>query len=226
MTDRWTELADRFVDHYRTLLGGLASVKESPEAFAYSLESVCGGSGADAADLVALRNPSPSDVAALRRLLCDTSRMHFVKVLTEDAEYVPPELVADMVRGAVYTVNPSANKLWIERSIAVDSVLVRDTLLAFLEFGTAAEVVGAANAFYWFDVLNEKLASPVDAAIERRRVAYLTKFVRIDDVGLRESLIGLFTWDSDDYPETVRHLLQQARIIAADLDRTTSAGGG
>lgn len=224
MGDRWRGLADRFYEAKRAQLGqALAAAGRAPasqQLLEHFIEAAYGDSGADAQDIAAFKDPSPSDVASLTALLEDRGRMHFLRVLADDADCCPPALVASMTRGAVYTGDLSFNRLWIERAITQSAATVRDTLLSFLESGTPGEIAGAAHAFYWFDCFNRRphCANPVDPLRRRRRVACLTAFVGIDDLELRRCLASRISSNPDDYPPRVRPLLDQAREIVDSTD--------
>ena len=230
MANYWIALADKYLERQHMMFTRLlkvsdgngslsaadaAAVGRSRARFAQFLELFYSGSGATATDLESFRNPTAADLAVFEELLGDVLQMHFVKVLAEDAGHVSPALIFGMVRGAVYTVNPSSNRIWIERATQVDPEQVGRALLWFLENGTAFEVGGAANAFYWFDAPTIEGEPKVDDTGQRRSAVCLRRFVETEDVDVRRCLVGRFSWRSQDYSEPMHDVLDQARVIAA-----------
>ena len=233
MSNRWNELADDFVargrlelltileelddSDRRVLLGPDEDAEPSPGLLAVHLAPILGGSGASPEDLEAVRHPSPEDIEALRSLLHDHVRMHFVRVLLREAGRVPHELTFDLTRAAVYTVDPSHNRLFVERSARKDPDGVRRALSWFFEHGNAWEVAGANNAMYWCSACFGEAGVE---QLEQLRYARLRRFVEEDDLDLRRSLIAVISWDPGHYGSNVKPLLKAARKIARKHEDT------
>lgn len=191
---------------------------ESGDFFKVYNESVCCATFATASVLEHWKTPTSHDIRALEMVLADPERMHFVKALAWQTGYVPPVLLSAFTRGAVYTRCPSVNRTWIELAVPIDPVVVRNTLLNFVERGTALEVTGAANAFYWFDVALQDLALDHLRDLDRRRAVCLTRFVELEDVEARRSLGYWVNWNLSACAAAARPTLARAIEIAKGHD--------
>lgn len=228
MSNRWNQLADEFVargrlelltmlnrmdaSDRRELLGAAEDAEPSPGLLAVHLASIVGGSGASREDLDAVRHPSSEDIDALRSLLHDQARMHFVKVLLLGAGCAPRELTFDLTRAAIYTVNPSFNKQFILRSAREDPDGVRRALSWFLENGNAWEVAGAYDAIYCRGSCFQEAGAE---ELDQHRRTLLRRFVEENDLDLRRSLVSHIAWDPSCYSCDVSTLLNAGRQIAS-----------
>lgn len=228
----WSEVADRCLcRHRRDLAESLrtaeADVREdfldasgvqeaTPGVLAYYMSSYSSGSTATRTELAAVRLPSSPDLDALGELLQVVPHMQFVQLLLADARHTPPELVPGLARGAVYTVNPSFNRQFIERCPRSASPVLFRSLLRFLEDGNSWEAAGAVNALYWFHALRGDCIEDAGYERARFRLSCLLRFVADEDLDVRCSLVSKITWRRRDYPRHVRSLLRQAKLIASN----------
>ncbi len=157
---------------------------------------------------------SDDDLATFKEIATDVVRMHFVRAMVHDAAFTPPALCFELVRGAVYTVNPSFNREWMEGIARVDPMGSAAALLSFIRNGTAFEIGGAANAAYWFGCFAP--AAEARAFRAELREICLVRFVETDDVDLRRCIVANISWNPADYAPSVRPLLERAAGIAGD----------
>jgi hypothetical protein len=155
---------------------------------------------------------SDDDRAAFKSIASDIVRMHFLRTMVHDAAFAPPELCAELVRGAVYTVDPSFNRLWIEDIARSEPAGTASALLSFLSHGTAFEAGGAANASYWFGCFAPEADVQAFRAIQME--SCLVRFVETEDVDLRQCVIAKISWNPGDYAPRLRPLLERAAAIA------------
>jgi hypothetical protein len=229
MTLRWLVLADAYLDRGRTLLkerldwlrehkeiteGQSEFHRRSRASLSLFLEAVVGGSGAEFEDLERFKRMSEEDLAVFKEIATDLVRMHFLRAIVHDAAFTPPALCFELVRGAVYTVNPSYNREWMEGIARVDPTRAASVLLSFIRNGTAFETGGAANASYWFGCFASE--AEVRAFSADLRESCLVRFVETDDVDLRRCLVANISWNPAHYAPRVRSLLKRAAGIAGD----------
>ena len=234
MSIAWPEVAERCLQHYRRELVELFQSEESeargafldasgrreatPGTLAYYMSRFVGGSPATPEELSALASPSRADLDARNALLRAVPHMQFVKLLLCDAHCRRPELVRGLAHGAVYTVDPSFNKHFIQRCPRGEAPTLFRALLHYLETGSGWETAGAANAFYWLGATGTDNAGDpsYDAALVRQ--ICLERFVEDEDLDVRRSLVSQISWRRADYPMYVRSALRQARRIASRHD--------
>lgn len=165
--------------------------------------------------------------------LLDQERKWFVaKVL---AANVPHRFFDAMIHAAVYEINPSMNRRFVEPCIRSQGHRrVNEALLEYLEHGNNFEIAGAVNALYWAQasvqyttgrIIDERTHKPTaeaQATYEawadlhlRKRRAYLRIFVTNEDTEVRQSLIGRFSLNLDTYPVEMQHLVPEAIAIAS-----------
>jgi hypothetical protein len=229
MNLRWLMLADAYVDRARSLLmervrwlvdrnettpERLAFHSRSRASLAMFVEALVGGSDANPNDIERFRHMSDGDRAAFKDIASDIVRMHSLRAMVHDAAFAPPELCAELVRGAVYTVNPSFNGLWIEAIARSEPAGTASALLSFLSHGTAFEAGGAANASYWFGRFAPEAEVRAFRAVQMERC--LVRFVETDDVNLRQCVMAMISWTPGDYAPRLRPLLERAASIATD----------
>jgi hypothetical protein len=174
----------------------------------------------------ALQNRRLNDLEWLIAALTDAERKWFVARALARGRQMPRGLFAPMIRAAVYEVNPSFNRQFIEPCIwAFGPRLVNEALLDYLASGTDFEKAGAANALYWAsspligmrDVpdLCEEYEGLDDIRL-RKRVLLLNEFVKNGNVDVRRSIIAQLSFERELYPPDCWPLLPQAVKVARD----------
>jgi hypothetical protein len=157
------------------------------------------------------------DIEWLIQALNDERRKWFVVFVLNTAGNTPKSLFAPMIRAAIYELNPSANRAFIEPCLhTFGHRKVYEALLDYLKSGSNFEKAGAARAVYWaggglksqaaYDALS-------DIRLQKRRL-FLQEFVINDDLNVRRSLIPSLVLDPSQYPEEIKPLVNQAIEIA------------
>ncbi len=158
---------------------------------------------------------------------------------------VPKRLLDAMLRAAVYEVNPSFNRCFVEPCIAsYGHRVVNEALLEYVEKGSDFEKAGAVNALYWggmrlrFDDykrgLTIKNATPESRAAYlelkdvwlRKRCLFLREFVTNENVDVRRSIIPSLTLEEAAYPDALKPLVAQAIEIARNHEDDYISQGG
>jgi hypothetical protein len=146
---------------------------------------------------------------------------------------VPEGLFQPMMRAAVYEVNPSANRYFVEPCIRTyGHRRVNEALLAFVEEGSDIEKAGAVNALYWARLgltfrgrppaYTREYATPESVAAHhaladvwaRRDRLFLAEFVANPDLDVRRSIIPHLELEPSHYPNDLQPLVAQAIEIA------------
>ena len=132
--------------------------------------------------------------------------------------WMPELLFAPMIRAAVYEVDPSFNRLFIEPClIRFGQRRVNEELINYFESGSNFEKAGAANAFYWSRQNGPELNIPAeDIADLQDKIdrLLLIEFVANDDINVRRSIIAKMNLDAANYPEELRSLIPLSIDIA------------
>jgi hypothetical protein len=179
-----------------------------------------------------LSSATPDDWETLKQALKDGKRKWLVAAVFSRSP-VPKRLLAAMIHAAIYEVNPSLNRYFVEPCLAsYGHRVVNEALLEYVEDGSNFEKAGAVNALYWaqmplrfFGVTRDftlENATPEsrDAYLElndvwhRKRCLFLREFVTNADVNVRRSVIPSLNLDEADYPDDLKPLVAQAVEIA------------
>lgn len=166
--------------------------------------------------------------AWLAEALTDEERKWFVVFVLQVHGSVPNVLYRPMIRAAVYEINPSINRSFVEpcvRTFGHRKVIT--SLLDCVENGSDFEKAGAVNALYWtqipfrlnqptntFEPIDESLYRELNDLRERRRRLLLQTFVRNPSVDVRRSIIPSLHLDPSVYPIELRPLIDEAINIA------------
>ena len=165
------------------------------------------------------RNPQPEDVAWLLRTLLDDQRKLFVAYLLRLAESFPEPLFEGMMHAAVYELNPSVSRSFVEPCIkAYGQVPVIDRLMKSVRMGTDFEKAGAINALHW--TFNEKGQSEMtyrastdtalDELVSQRRMLVLDTFLESTDVDVQRSAISQLELEPLLYPAQYKERIEKA----------------
>lgn len=181
---------------------------------------------------------SEEDINWFIQALRDEQRKLFVVFMVNKVTKSAPKrlkegLFSPLIRAAVYEINPSFNRSFVEPCvIAFGHRLVNEALLEFVEHGSNFEKAGAVNALYWAQVplrfdrevpsFSKEYATPesqaaYDALADiqlRKRCLFLKEFVKNSSVELRRSIIPSFVLDPLLYADELRHLIAEAIAIA------------
>jgi hypothetical protein len=150
---------------------------------------------------------------------------------------VPKRLFKAMLRAAVYEVNPSFNRSFVEPCIAAfGHRAVNETLLDYVEKGSDFEKAGAVNALDWAGMslrfggdtreytLDNATPESRAAYLElkdvwlRKRCLFLREFVSNENVDVRRSIIPSLALEEAAYPDALKPLVAQAVEIARNHD--------
>ncbi len=147
---------------------------------------------------------------------------------------LPEELYEPMLRAAVYEIDPSYNRYFVEPCIEAFGLRrVNNSLLEVVRNGDNFEKAGAVNALYWAmrglafrgipPAYTKEYALPesvkayeelADVWIERDCL-FLKEFVNNPDTSVRRSLIPHLKLDDPSYyPEDIRPLVHEAIRVA------------
>jgi hypothetical protein len=179
-----------------------------------------------------LSSATPEDWEALEQALWDGQRKWLVAAVFARSP-VPRRLLGPMIEAAIYEVNPSANRDFVEPCIAsYGHRAVNEALLAYVERGSDFEKAGAVNALYWaqvglrFSSVTQPFtldnATPESRAAyralhdvwQRERCLFLREFVTNANVHVRRSIIPGLNLDEAAYPDDLKPLVAQAIEIA------------
>ena len=132
-----------------------------------------------------------------------------------------------MIRAAVYEINPSANREFVEPCLAAfGGARVHEELLDYVERGSDFEIAGAVNALYWatsdLEATHQegvalKPKEPPNASaklLAREKCLFLKTFVANDHVEVRRSIIPSLEINPSLYPEDLKPLVEEAIRIA------------
>jgi hypothetical protein len=126
-------------------------------------------------------------------------------------EAVPDEWFEPLMRAAVHEPDPSFSRELIKPAIAAFGCRrVRTALIAYLENGTAADIAGAARAWYW--TADEDQTS--GDLHERYRHTALRRFVAEDALDVRRCILPGLPLDTGSYPAEMHDLVAEAVRIA------------
>jgi hypothetical protein len=179
-----------------------------------------------------LSKTTEDDWSKLENALADNEVKWFVAAVLSKAP-LPKRLLKAMLRAAVYEVNPSFNRNFVEPCIAsFGHRVVNEALLDYVENGSDFEKAGAANALYWAGMplsfvgktrkYTVENATPESRAAYlelkdvwlRRRFLFLREFVANENVDVRRSIIPELNLDETVYPDDLKPLVAQAIEIA------------
>jgi hypothetical protein len=164
--------------------------------------------------LQAMTSISAEDTDWLIKALRDRRKKWFVQLLCARVDNLPEEFFMPLVQAAVYEEDPSYNRSFVNPCINVfGRRRVSEALLNFVSTGTNFEKAGAVNALYW------ALGSPdegdeLEDIYVRRRHMYLQEFISNRNLNVRRSLISELVLDSQQYPEHLAPLVDEAIQIA------------
>jgi hypothetical protein len=183
-----------------------------------------------------LSKTTEDDWSKLENALADNDVKWFVAAVFSKSP-LPKRLLKAMLRAAVYEVNPSFNRNFVEPRIAsFGHRIVNEALLDYVENGTDFEKAGAVNALYWAAVGlsftgNTRLHTLENATPEsraaylelkniwlRKRCLFLREFVSNANVHVRRSIIPSLTLDEALYPDDLKPLVAQAIEVARNHD--------
>ncbi|XXX74175.1 hypothetical protein WMF30_41680 [Sorangium sp. So ce134] len=220
----WRRLAEQFLDTH-----GIRSMEEI-EARVGPLDGL-----ASPEALRAFQACAEADAAELSLLLRDRRLRLFVKLLMFATETVPAPLVADAVRAAVDTDNPSFNQHFVWAcTIAHGRRPVLNELLKICESGSNREKHGVAGAVYWAVVPREDTTlwpffketarqlppdEPIDDLLARFEDWAVAEFVRNPDLDVRRSLVFYLTRGKERHPDLTDAAIAIAREHEDDFIR-------
>ena len=173
--------------------------------------------------ITAVASAGPEEILWLAQALQDQSRRLFVAYLLRQAQTFPSPLCEPMLHAAVYELNPTVCRTFVEPCIqAFGQVVVIDSLLKTLRLGTDFEKAGAVNALHY--TYSEKGASDMgvrgsgdhalEEAVNRRRILFMEMFVNNPDLDVRRSLISNLELEPLLYPANMKDTVAQALTIA------------
>ncbi len=179
-----------------------------------------------------LSSAAPDDWETLGQALRDGERKWLVAAVFSRSP-VPKRLLAPMIRAAVYEVNPSLNRYFVEPCLASHGHrIVNEALLEYVEKGSDFEKGGAVNALYWAQMPLRFSGVTQDFTLEnatpesraaylelndvwlRKRCLFLREFVANADVHVRRSIIPSLNLDEARYPDDLKPLVAQAVEIS------------
>jgi len=174
----------------------------------------------------ALQNRRLKDLEWLVAALSNAERKWFVARALARGRQMPRGLFAPMIRAAVYEVNPSLNRQFIEPCIwAFGPRPVNEALLDYLVGGTDFEKAGAVNALYWASspLMGMREAPDLCEQYEglgdirlRKRALLLREFMGNSSVEVRRSIIAQLPFERELFPADCWPLLPQAIRIARE----------
>lgn len=169
----------------------------------------------------AIRRQLPAtadDKQWLAEALADNQRKWFVLFVVKVWGSVPKALYGAMIRAAVYEVDPSVNRYFVEPCLhSYGNRRVVESLLKYAETGSDFEKAGAANALYWAGLPSRYPGADKDEIADlslRRRCLYLREFAANESVDVRRSIIPSLKLEDAAYPEELRPLVAEAIRIA------------
>lgn len=185
----------------------------------------------------AFHNVSDEDIYWFAKALEDEKGKWFaagvIVIATSVSEKPLPEILfAPMIRAAVYEINPSLNRFFVECASNLGKRRVNEALLDYVEFGTDFEKAGAANALYWSHIglrfqgfppeYTKEYATPESQAEYeefadiriRKQALFLKEFVASTNVSVQQSIIPDLNLDPSAYPEDLKPLVNKAIEIA------------
>lgn len=231
--DRWTTLADRLLAPATARFGSNALVLEYLGLPAAGV--------VDATDLAELCRCTAATTQTLTTLLEDPRHRHAVHSLVVAARCVPDPLLRPMLLAAARTLNPSANRKFVEPCIlAFGRRRVVSTLLSIAANESSGVRAGAVNALYWAWAARESLSwpgeeaapapFPPDEPVEDLRAEFMAwavrEFVVSADLDVRRALASTLIPARRYEPELAERAIAMARgdsdpyvrqRIAADL---------
>ncbi len=167
------------------------------------------------------------DFQWLSSALDDSEKKWFVASVLRHLNQVPEIFFEPMIRAAVYEINPSASREFVEPCLAAFGPdRVNRELLGYVERGSDFEISGAVNALYWATsdlkptdhegVALKPKEPPRGLAelLERKRCLFLKTFVSNDHVEVRRSIIPSLEIDPSLYPDDLKPLVEEAIQIA------------
>ena len=149
----------------------------------------------------------------------------FIISSLRQATQIPDALLEPLLKASLFT-DPSSNSAYIGPCLrCFGPRKVNEILFRHFEKGTNEEKTGAANGFYWalrnFHTRSLRLGLVPHENINdlhvKVRYAFLTTFLRNEDVPLRRSLIARITqadFTRSEYPKDTQTLLRQVLRIA------------
>jgi hypothetical protein len=178
-----------------------------------------------------------SDIRWFRQALSDKRKKRFVVYAFNSLGIEPPEaLFSDLLRAAVYEVNPSYNQYFINPLLRpLGTRRINEELLQWFPQASDFEKAGIANALYWanvplcfkgYDNWKRGVATPESQAeydafedIRRlRRELFLQEFVRNSNIDVRRSLLPKLDLDASHYSDELKSLISEAIQIARSSD--------
>lgn len=179
-----------------------------------------------------LSKATAEDWKLLEEALGDPERKWLVAAVFVKAP-VPKRLLKAMLRAAVYEINPSFNRCFVEPCIAsYGHRVVNEALLDYVEKGNDFEKAGAVNALYWagmplrftsdtreYTVENATPESRADYfelkdIWQHKRCLFLREFVSNENIHVRRSIIPSLKMEASAYPDDLKPLVAQAIDIA------------
>lgn len=149
----------------------------------------------------------------------------FVLWVMHERGEVPVWLVSPLLRAAVYEVDPSSNRSFIEPvSLFYGRRRVFEELLGYARSGTDFEKAGAINAFYWahlrsgfrWDGGERELSDDVRDLRAKVRHYLLQEFVINPKVEVRRNIISQLNLNGSAYPVELQPLVSRAIEIARE----------
>lgn len=162
---------------------------------------------------------SSDDVIWILRFLSNagagTDSKAFVAALLAGAQFLPQSLFEPLIRAAIYDINPSTNRWFVEPAVREFGFnKVAERFLEYMNDGTDFEKGGAVNALYWARVAARDDQKANAGLLQRIRDKYLTEFVSNVNVQVRRCIIPSLDMDASAYSADLRNLLTTAVQIA------------
>jgi hypothetical protein len=174
--------------------------------------------------LRSLAEPTSSELFWLVSALRLPQRRWFIATVTHKIYYLGEELFLPLLTAGIEEPNPSFNNRFIAPCLwAFGHRRVNEHLLKVLADGSHSEKVGAVGAMYWANVSFARQPLPLEVVSlrreledvwERKRVLLLETFVLNSDLKLRQRIVSHLELAPKLYPESHRHLIDQAVDIA------------
>jgi hypothetical protein len=172
------------------------------------------------------------DWKMLANALQDHDRKWFVAEVFSKAP-IPKRLFSAFVRAAIYEVNPSHNRYFVEPCVAsYGHRKVNEALLDYVENGSPFEIAGAVVALYWAQMRIWFSGTPQEFTLEyatpesrkaylelqdvwnRKRCLFLRMFVTNENLDVRRNILPSLTLEETAYPDDLGPLVAQAIEIA------------
>ena len=174
----------------------------------------------DAARL--FRTATPAEREWLAPALEDERRKWFAAFVLDCAGTLPRRFFEPVLRAAVYEVNPSNNRVFVDLCLrSRGTIATVERLLEYVEGGSDFEKAGAASALYWaWGHSTEGITRDDEQALEalaaRQRELLLREFVRNASLDVRRSIISKLSLDSQNDPPELKRLVAEAVRVARE----------